>query len=232
MITIMRSKDRGTADFGWLQSRHSFSFGHYYNPQQMGFGNLRVINEDTVLPGKGFGTHGHKDMEIISYVISGALEHKDSMGNGSIIRPGDVQRMSAGTGVRHSEFNPSGTEPVHFLQIWILPEKTGTDPGYEQLHFSGLKRTNRLCLVASHNGRNGSLSIQQDADLYACLLEQGMSVSHALAAGRRSWIQVVRGDIRVNGNPISSGDAAAVEAEDSLEITAGENAEFLLFDLE
>jgi len=228
----MRSKDRGTADFGWLQSRHSFSFGHYYNPQQMGFGNLRVINEDTVLPGKGFGTHGHKDMEIISYVISGALEHKDSMGNGSIIRPGDVQRMSAGTGVRHSEFNPSGTEPVHFLQIWILPEKTGTDPGYEQLHFSGLKRTNRLCLVASHNGRNGSLSIQQDADLYACLLEQGMSVSHALAAGRRSWIQVVRGDIRVNGNPISSGDAAAVEAEDSLEITAGENAEFLLFDLE
>jgi redox-sensitive bicupin YhaK (pirin superfamily) len=232
MITIMRSKDRGTADFGWLQSRHSFSFGHYYNPQQMGFGNLRVINEDTVLPGKGFGTHGHKDMEIISYVISGALEHKDSMGNGSIIRPGDVQRMSAGTGVRHSEFNPSGTEPVHFLQIWILPEKTGTDPGYEQLHFSGLKRTNRLCLVASHNGKDGSLSIQQDADLYACLLEQGMSVSHALAAGRRSWIQVVRGDIRVNGNPISSGDAAAVEAEDSLEITAGENAEFLLFDLE
>jgi redox-sensitive bicupin YhaK (pirin superfamily) len=232
MITIMRSKDRGTADFGWLQSRHSFSFGHYYNPQQMGFGNLRVINEDTVLPGKGFGTHGHKDMEIISYVISGALEHKDSMGNGSIIRPGDVQRMSAGTGVRHSEFNPSGTEPVHFLQIWILPEKTGTDPGYEQLHFSGLKRTNRLCLVASHNGRNGSLSIQQDADLYACLLEQGMSVSHALAAGRRSWIQVVRGDIHINGNPISSGDAAAVEAEDSLEITAGENAEFLLFDLE
>jgi len=228
----MRSKDRGTADFGWLQSRHSFSFGHYYNPQQMGFGNLRVINEDTVLPGKGFGTHGHKDMEIISYVISGALEHKDSMGNGSIIRPGDVQRMSAGTGVRHSEFNPSGTEPVHFLQIWILPEKTGTDPGYEQLHFSGLKRTNRLCLVASHNGKDGSLSIQQDADLYACLLEQGMSVSHALAAGRRSWIQVVRGDIRVNGNPISSGDAAAVEAEDSLEITAGENAEFLLFDLE
>jgi len=228
----MRSKDRGTADFGWLQSRHSFSFGHYYNPQQMGFGNLRVINEDTVLPGKGFGTHGHKDMEIISYVISGALEHKDSMGNGSIIRPGDVQRMSAGTGVRHSEFNPSGTEPVHFLQIWILPEKTGTDPGYEQLHFSGLKRTNRLCLVASHNGRNGSLSIQQDADLYACLLEQGMSVSHALAAGRRSWIQVVRGDIHINGNPISSGDAAAVEAEDSLEITAGENAEFLLFDLE
>jgi len=232
MITLMRSKDRGTADFGWLQSRHSFSFGHYYNPQQMGFGNLRVINEDTVLPGKGFGTHGHKDMEIISYVISGALEHKDSMGNGSIIRPGDVQRMSAGTGVRHSEFNPSGTEPVHFLQIWILPEKTGTDPGYEQLHFSGLKRTNRLCLVASHNGKDGSLSIQQDADLYACLLEQGMSVSHALAAGRRSWIQVVRGDIRVNGNPISSGDAAAVEAEDSLEITAGENAEFLLFDLE
>jgi len=228
----MRSKDRGTADFGWLQSRHSFPFGHYYNPQQMGFGNLRVINEDRVLPGKGFGTHGHKDMEIISYVISGALEHKDSMGNGSIIRPGDVQRMSAGTGVRHSEFNPSGTEPVHFLQIWILPEKTGTDPGYEQLHFSGLKRTNRLCLVASHNGKDGSLSIQQDADLYACLLEQGMSVSHALAAGRRSWIQVVRGDIRVNGNPISSGDAAAVEAEDSLEITAGENAEFLLFDLE
>ncbi|MDH3401628.1 MAG: pirin family protein [Chromatiales bacterium] len=231
MITILRSEDRGSADFGWLQSRHSFSFGHYYNPQQMGFGNLRVINEDTVLPGKGFGTHGHKDMEIISYVISGALEHRDSMGNGSIIQAGDVQRMSAGSGVQHSEFNPSSSEPVHFLQIWILPERTGADSGYQQLHFSGQEKTNRLCLVASRDGRDGSLGIQQEADIFACLLEQGKSVSYALTPGRRGWIQIVRGSVQINGMSLSSGDAAAVEGEESLEIAAGENAEFLLFDL-
>ena len=231
MITILRSEDRGSADFGWLQSRHSFSFGHYYNPQQMGFGNLRVINEDTVLPGKGFGTHGHKDMEIISYVISGALEHRDSMGNGSIIQAGDVQRMSAGSGVQHSEFNPSSSEPVHFLQIWILPERTGADPAYQQLHFSGQEKTNRLCLVASRDGRDGSLGIQQEADIFACLLEQGKSVSYALTPGRRGWIQIVRGSVQINGMSLSSGDAAAVEGEESLEIAAGENAEFLLFDL-
>ncbi len=231
MITALRSEDRGSADFGWLQSRHSFSFGHYYNPQQMGFGNLRVINEDRVLPGKGFGTHGHKDMEIISYVISGALEHRDSMGNGSITQAGDVQRMSAGTGIRHSEFNPSSSEPVHFLQIWILPERTGTAPGYQQLHFSEQQKTNCLCLVASPDGRNGSLGMQQEADIYACLLKQGRSVSHACAAGRKCWIQIVRGSLHIKGMTLSSGDAAAVEGEESLEIVAGENAEFLLFDL-
>ena len=231
MITIIRSKDRGTVDFGWLQSRHSFSFGHYYNPQQMGFGNLRVINEDTVLPGKGFGTHGHRDMEIISYVISGALEHKDSMGNGSVIQPGDVQRMSAGTGVQHSEYNPSRTDPVHFLQIWILPEKMGVTPGYEQIRFTEEQKTNRLCLVASGDGRQGSLSMHQDANLYACLLESGAAVSHALVQGRRSWVQLVRGNISVNGHEMAAGDGASIEDDNTLEIVADNSSEFLLFDL-
>ena len=231
MIKTLSSGDRGSADFGWLQSRHSFSFGSYFNPRQMGFSVLRVINEDTVQPGQGFGTHGHRDMEIISYVIRGRLEHKDSMGNGSIIQPGDVQRMSAGTGVRHSEFNPSASEPVHFLQIWILPEKAGGNPGYEQRHFSRQQKTNRLCLVASRDGRNESLSMQQDADIYACLLEGGNAVAHAPAPGRKSWIQVVSGKIQVGELSLSSGDAAAVEAEQALAINAADEAEFLLFDL-
>lgn len=231
MITAIRSKDRGTADFGWLHSRHSFSFGSYFNPRRMGFGVLRVINEDTVQPGQGFSTHGHKDMEIVSYVVRGRLEHKDNMGNGSIIQAGDVQRMSAGTGVQHSEFNPSDSEPVHFLQIWILPEKTGSNPGYQQHHFSEQQKTNRLCLVASQSARKESLSLQQEADIYACVLGPGKSVSHTLAAGRKIWIQIVQGEIQVNGQPFSSGDGIAVEAEEAVAITASDRAEFLLFDL-
>jgi redox-sensitive bicupin YhaK (pirin superfamily) len=231
MITLMRSKDRGTADFGWLQSRHSFSFGHYYNPQQMGFGNLRVINEDTVLPGKGFGTHGHKDMEIISYVISGALEHKDSMGNGSIIRPGDVQRMSAGTGVRHSEFNHSADGTVHFLQIWILPERTSLAPGYEQKHFSETEKKGVLRLIGSRDARGGSLQIHQDVDLYAAVLDPGISISHTLAGGRIGWIQVVHGDITLNGMNLSAGDGASAQSMESLVIGASKPSEILLFDL-
>jgi redox-sensitive bicupin YhaK (pirin superfamily) len=231
MIQVMLSEDRGTADFGWLRSYHSFSFGSYYNPQQVGFRNLRVINEDTVQPGKGFGTHGHRDMEIISYVIQGGLEHKDSMGNGSVIEAVDVQRMSAGTGVQHSEYNSSRTNPVHFLQIWIVPEKKGVAPGYQQIRFTDEQKTNRLCLVASRQGREGSLSMHQDADLYACLLEPGAAVSHCLATGRRGWVQVVRGNIQVNGHEMAAGDGAAIENETVLEIVADNAAEFLVFDL-
>jgi redox-sensitive bicupin YhaK (pirin superfamily) len=231
MITVMRSEQRGTAEFGWLYSKHSFSFGHYYNPLRMGFGHLRVINEDTVQAGKGFDTHGHKDMEIISYVIQGALEHKDSMGNGSTIRPGDVQRMSAGTGVRHSEYNPSETDPVHFLQIWIIPDQKDLPPGYQQIHFSQEQKANRLCLVASRDGRDGSLSMHQDADLYACLLDPGLTVSFSQGRGRRCWVQLVRGSLSVNGQELAAGDAAAMENEEELEISAIQEAEFLVFDL-
>jgi len=231
MISVIRSNDRGAANFGWLDSKHTFSFGNYYNPKQMGFGNLRVINEDRVQPAKGFGTHGHRDMEIISYVISGALEHKDSMGNGSIIQAGDVQRMTAGTGVQHSEFNHSNTGTVHFLQIWILPETKSLPPGYEQKHFSNDQKKNTLHLIGSRDARDGSLTIHQDVDLYAAMLEPGMTLSHAFPQGRSGWIQVVRGHISLNDQELSVGDGAAIHPIDVLEVTADSESEILLFDM-
>ena len=231
MITTMRSSQRGAADFGWLQSKHSFSFGSYYNPGQMGFGNLRVINEDIVQPAMGFASHGHRDMEIISYVIYGALEHRDDMDNGSIIRAGDVQRMSAGSGVIHSEFNPSDSTPVHFLQIWILPRETGISPDYQQLHFSRDKKRNRLCPIVSGDGGQDSLRIHQDAVIYASILDKGVSLSRPLVRERRYWLQVAAGSVNVNAEILSPGDAAAVQAEEALTITAVDEAEFLLFDL-
>jgi len=231
MIALRKSSDRGHADHGWLQSDHTFSFADYYDPQEMGWGPLRVINEDRVQPGKGFGTHGHRDMEIISYVLSGQLQHKDSMGNGTVIRPGDVQRMSAGTGVQHSEFNPSPTAPVHFLQIWIQPEMRGIAPGYEEKHFAPEDKQGRLRLVASRDGREGSVTIHQDADLFASLLSPQEQVSHRIAAGRLAYVHLVKGAVRVNGIALKTGDAAKIEAEESLEITADEDSELLLFDL-
>jgi redox-sensitive bicupin YhaK (pirin superfamily) len=232
MISIRRGDDRGGGKQGWLDSRHSFSFGHYHDPKHMGFGPLRVINEDRVAPGAGFDTHGHRDMEIVSYVLEGALEHKDSLGTGSVIRPGDVQRMSAGTGIRHSEFNPSRTEPLHFLQIWLLPRKDGITPGYEQKTFADDEKRGRLRLVASRDGREGSVLINQDADIYASVLDRGGTVAHALAAGRKAWVQVTRGAIDLNGGELSAGDGAAVEHEPSLTVTGkADGIEFLLFDL-
>ncbi len=235
MITIRPAGDRGRASFGWLDSRHSFSFGHYYDPAHMGFGPLRVINEDRVRPGQGFGRHGHSDMEIISYVLDGALEHKDSIGTGSIIRPGDVQRMSAGTGVEHSEYNASPTDPVHFLQIWILPEEDGLEPGYEQKSFGTSEKRGQLRLVGSRDGRDGSVTIHQDVDLYAALLADGESVSHALLPGRRGWLQVARGDVELNGQALAAGDGAAIASATgeplALDIAGREDAEILLFDM-
>ena len=231
MLAIRHSEDRGLANFGWLDSRHTFSFGHYYDPNFMGFGPLRVINEDRVQPGKGFDTHGHRDMEIISYVLDGALEHKDSMGNGSVIRPGDVQRMSAGTGVRHSEFNASETDPVHFLQIWILPEKQGLEPGYEQRHFAADDKRGQLRLVGSRDGREGSVTIHRDADLYATLLDDGDSVSHELATGRKGWVQIARGSALLNEKQLGAGDGVAVEGPATIRLTASSATEILLFDM-
>jgi len=232
MITIRHAKERGVANFGWLDSRHTFSFGEYYDPAQMGFGPLRVINEDRVSPGQGFGTHGHKDMEIISYVLEGALEHKDSIGTGSVIRPGDVQVMSAGTGIRHSEFNHSKTDPVHFLQIWVVPDRPGIAPRYEQKTFPDAEKRGRLRLVGSSDGRDGSVVIYQDVELLASLLTAGEKVTHALASGRKSWIQVVRGAVALNGRDLAAGDGAAVANEPDLSITAKvDNTELLVFDL-
>ncbi len=230
MIAIRRANDRGRARFGWLDSRHSFSFGHYYDPAHMGFGPLRVINEDRVEPGKGFDPHGHRDMEIISYVLEGELEHADSIGNGSVIRPGDVQRMTAGSGIRHSEYNPSKTEGVHFLQIWILPAEEGLEPGYEQKAF-GDERKDTLRLVASGDARDGSLKIHQDADLYAALLEKGETRSHAFAAGRKGWLQVARGSVSLGGETLAAGDGAALDDVGEITVTAAEDAEILLFDM-
>ena len=231
MLAVRHSQDRGLANFGWLDSRHTFSFGHYYDPNFMGFGPLRVINEDRVQPGRGFDTHGHRDMEIISYVLDGALEHKDSMGNGSVIRPGDVQRMSAGTGVRHSEFNASETEPVHFLQIWILPEKQGLEPGYEQRHFAVDDKRGQLRLVGSRDGREGSVTIHQDADLYAMLLGDGDTVTHELAAGRKGWVQIARGSALLDDKQLAAGDGAAVEGPATIRLSGTSQAEILLFDM-
>lgn len=231
MLTIRLAEERGLANFGWLDSRHSFSFGHYYDPRHMGFGALRVINEDRVQPGQGFDTHGHKDMEIISYVIEGALEHKDSIGNGSVIRPGDVQRMTAGTGVRHSEFNASKTEPVHFLQIWILPEAQNLTPGYEQKYFSPDQKQEQLRLIGSRDGREGSVTIHQDVNLYAANLAAGETVEHTLAAGRRAWVQLVRGSVQVNDQQLYPGDGIAITDITQISLTGTDNSELLVFDL-
>lgn len=232
MITIRSASERGNANFGWLDSRHTFSFGSYYDPAHMGFGNLRVINEDKVAPGQGFPTHSHRDMEIISYVIEGALEHKDSIGNGSIIRPGDVQRMSAGSGISHSEYNASGEAPVHFLQIWVLPEKQGIDPGYEQIFVSPEEKQGKLRLVGSRDGRNGSITIHQDVNLYAARLTTNEQVDYTLPSNRAAWLQVVNGGITLNGQALGAGDGAAVTATEQLVIHGqSDDAEILLFEM-
>src|SRR5579864_9090837 len=231
MLAIRRAEDRGLADHGWLLSRHTFSFADYYDPQHMGFRALRVINEDRVQPGKGFGTHGHRDMEIISYVLEGALEHKDSIAEGGVIRPGDVQRMSAGTGVRHSEFNASKTQLVHFLQIWIEPDKPGHPPGYEQRMFSDDEKRGRLRLIASPDGREGSVTIHQDAKVYAGLFDGDERASFEVARSRHAWIHVAKGAAAVNGELLRAGDAAAVDGPGKIDVVSGEAAEVLLFDL-
>ena len=232
MMKLRTADQRGAANFGWLDSRHTFSFGSYYDPENLGFGHLRVINEDRVKPGKGFGTHAHSDMEIISYVIDGALEHKDSMGNGSVIIPGDVQRMTAGTGITHSEFNPSTEDLVHFLQIWILPERSGLEPGYQQKAFSESEKADRLCLIGSRDGRDGSLTIHQNVDLYTSRLSGGACVAHCVQPGRRIWVQAVRGTVIVDGTTMNAGDGAAAEDVDAIHVEATEDSEILLFDMD
>jgi hypothetical protein len=231
MITLRKSSERGHANHGWLDSHFSFSFAEYHDPRHMGFGALRVINDDRVQPGRGFGTHGHRDMEIITYILEGALEHKDSMGNGSVIRVGDVQRMSAGRGVQHSEFNPSQSEVVHLLQIWIEPNVTGIEPGYEEKHFDAASKRGRLRLIASSDGREGSVTIHQDAAVYAGLFDGAERVSHALAAGRKAYVHVARGQVTVNGQGLAAGDALKASGESGIVIERGSAAEVLLFDL-
>jgi redox-sensitive bicupin YhaK (pirin superfamily) len=238
MITLRRSQDRGYADHGWLESYHSFSFADYHDPAHMGVGNLRVINEDRIAPGTGFGTHGHRDMEIVSYVLEGELAHKDSMGNGEpgaanagVIRPGDVQRMSAGTGVRHSEFNHATDRATHFLQIWILPDRRGIDPGYEQRPLPPADPHTGLLLVASSDGRHDSVTLHQDASVYVAQLAPGAGASYDLATVRRAWVQVARGGVELNGHTLSAGDGARFEGESSVRLRTGTGAEVLLFDL-
>ena len=229
-MQIRRSHERGHADHGWLDSRHTFSFGDYYDPDHMGFRALRVINEDRVAPRGGFPTHGHRDMEILSYVLEGELAHKDSMGTGSVIRPGEVQRMSAGTGVQHSEMNASGDRPVHFLQIWIMPDRRGHQPGYEQKAFPEAERTGALKLVASSDGRDGSVTVHQDVSLYSGVLRPGDRAQYTVAPGRHAWIHVARGEVDVDGTRLSAGDAAAIDEAKVIEL-AGAGGEVLLFDL-
>jgi len=231
MMKIRRANERGHADHGWLNAWHSFSFAGYYDPAHMGFRSLRVINDDTVAPGAGFGTHPHRDMEIITYILSGALEHKDSLGNGRIIRPGEVQYMAAGTGVQHSEFNPSEQEPVHLLQIWIQPDRQGVTPRYAEKSFAKA-RTGALHLVASKSGRDDSIAINQDADLFLARLQSGESIAHSLRADRHAWVHVAEGSVELNGETLSAGDAAAVSAQSELKITSKSTAQVLLFDLQ
>ena len=232
MILIRPAQERGQANFGWLDSKHTFSFGSYYDPHHMGFSNLRVINEDKVQAGKGFGIHRHKDMEIISYVLQGALEHKDSIGNGSVIRSGDVQRMSAGTGIAHSEFNASDTEPVHFLQIWIQPDRVGIQPSYEQKNFALAEKQGKFKLVASPDGRDDSLKVHQDVNLYVSALNKGDRITYNTDKDRSLWIQLARGSATINGQTLETGDGAAITQESELELVATtDNAEILLFDL-
>lgn len=230
MPQIRRSAERGHFNHGWLDTYHTFSFADYYDPQHIGFRSLRVMNEDRVAPSQGFGMHGHRDMEIVTYVLEGALEHKDSLGNGDVLRPGEFQRMTAGTGIRHSEFNPSATEPVHLYQIWIMPERNGLPPGYEQRPIEVAKSENRLLLVASPDGRDGSLTIRQDARLYLARLDAGKAVPHDIQPGRAAWVQVLRGGVTVNGQALTAGDGAALEGED-VEIKGMQSAEVMLFDL-
>ena len=231
MLKVRKSEDRGVANFGWLDSKHTFSFGHYQDDAHMGVGPLRVINEDRVSAGRGFDAHGHRDMEIISYVLDGALEHKDSMGNGSVLRYGDVQRMSAGQGVVHSEFNHSKTEPVHFLQIWIQPNETGKPGGYEEKHFDAASKTGRLRLVASSDGREGSVSMRQDAAIYAAILGGSDALSFPLQSGRIGYVHVARGAVNVNGVALTAGDAVRIDAEEAVSFDGAVDAEVLLFDL-
>ena len=231
MLTVRKSQERGYADHGWLKSMHSFSFAGYYDPKHMGWGNLRVINEDWIAAGKGFGTHGHRDMEIITYVLAGSLAHKDSMGNVKAIPPGDVQRMSAGAGVQHSEFNHAPNETTHLLQIWIEPNVTGIPPSYEQKTFSEARKQGALCLVASHDGANGSVTIHADASLYAGLFEVGQTAQLKLDAARKCYVQLVRGKLCVNGVALVTGDAALIESESLLTLDQASDAEVLVFDL-
>jgi len=231
VLQVRRSSERGLAEFGWLHSRHTFSFGSYHDRRFMGFGPLRVINEDRVQPGQGFGTHTHRDMEIISYVLDGALEHRDSLGTGSVIRPGDVQRMSAGTGVSHSEFNQSSTEIVHFLQIWIVPDTEGLPPSYEQKSFSREDRRDRWCLVASPDDADGAVRVHQNVRLYVALLDSGRTLRHEIDPGRSAWLQVARGEVVLADLELAAGDGVAVQSLDSLELRASTDAELLLFDL-
>ena len=231
MIIVRKSEDRGHLNYGWLDTYHTFSFDQYYDAAHMHFRTLRVINEDRVAPGKGFPTHSHRDMEIITYILSGSLEHRDSMGNGSVIRPGDVQRMTAGTGVAHSEFNPDPSEPVHLLQIWIMPNARNLAPGYEQKFFSEEERQNKLRLIASPDGNEGSVKINQDAQVYASIMEPATKLTHVLKENRQAWLQVVRGTVSVNEVELSQGDGAAINGEDNLTISATDRAELLLFDL-
>jgi quercetin 2,3-dioxygenase len=231
MITIRSAQDRGAVNLGWLDTRHTFSFGEYYDPSHMGFASLRVINEDKVTPSQGFPTHAHRDMEIVTYVLKGALEHKDSLGTGSIIRPGEVQRMSAGTGIRHSEYNASKTDPVHLLQIWILPEQNGIEPSYEQKKFELDQAQGQLKLVGSRDGREGSVTIHQDVSLYAGTLQNGDTITYSLTPGRAVWLQVARGAVTLNGQPLTAGDGAAIAQESNLTLEGTQAAEILLFDM-
>ena len=231
MITVRPRDERGHFDHGWLDTRHTFSFAEYFDPDHMGFRSLRVINEDRVQPGQGFGTHPHRDMEIVTYVLDGALAHRDSMGNGSVIRPGDVQRMTAGTGITHSEFNHSNDAPVHFLQIWIVPDRRGLTPSYEQKTIPAEAMAGRLCAVASHDGGDGSVTINQDAILYTAVLAPGQAVTHAFAPGRHGWLQVARGQVALDGRSLAAGDGAAISGEKAVTVSGESAAEILLFDL-
>ena len=231
MMAVRPAAERGVANFGWLDSRHSFSFGHYHDPAHMGFGPLRVINDDRVAGGGGFPTHPHQDMEIISYVLDGGLAHRDSLGNGSVIRPGDVQRMSAGTGVAHSKYNASDRDPVHFLQIWIEPASRGIAPGYEEKRFEPESKRGKLRLIASPDGREGSVTIHQDARLYAALLDGADAVTHALAEGRRAYVHAIRGEVEVNGERLAGGDAMKLAGVKDVRLGNANDAEVLLFDL-
>jgi redox-sensitive bicupin YhaK (pirin superfamily) len=231
MIRVRKAAERGHFDHGWLDTYHTFSFGDYYDPQHTGFRSLRVINDDRVQPGQGFGMHGHRDMEIVTYVLKGALEHRDSLGNGSVLRPGELQHMTAGTGVRHSEFNPSDHEEVHLYQIWLLPERKGLKPSYGQKAFAEEERRGTFRLVASPTGEHGSLMVRQDARLCLSTLKAAETVAHALRPGRHAWLQVLRGQVALNGQPLSAGDGAAASEEENLEIRGQVDAEIMLFDL-
>jgi redox-sensitive bicupin YhaK (pirin superfamily) len=231
MIDVIRSDDRGGAERGWLKSKHTFSFADYHNPDRMGFASLRVVNEDWIEASKGFDTHPHRDMEIVTYMLDGELEHKDNMGNGSTIRPGELQRMTAGTGVRHSEFNPSSDTEAHLLQIWILPERNGLEPGYEQKLFPLEAKQNQWCLVGSRDGRDGSLTIHQDVNLYSAVLDASQSIDFDMDSSRRGFVQIARGAVVINGEELVAGDAVALQDQESLSILAQQESELLLFDM-